>query len=183
MIRFRTSIEKKIQAVGVLLRAEDDRADRLRLLKLLYIADREALKDRGAPIVGGRVVAMDHGPLHSEVYDLIKGEHECEPEWSEFFAEDGNKVRLRRDPGRMELSAYEIEKLNEVSNRFRLSDTWQVANETHGFPEYVASYSEGTSRTIPLEKILAAVGFSDADIAAIRRDAENDLLFSKSFGL
>src|SRR5580704_14197102 len=115
MLRFRTSTEKKIEAVAVLLRAEGNRVDRLRLLKLLYIADREALKERGCPIVGGRVVAMRHGPLHGEVYNLIKGEHESDQLWSEHFSSEGNTLSLLKDPGRLELSPYEIEKLDRKS--------------------------------------------------------------------
>jgi uncharacterized phage-associated protein len=180
MIRFRTSTEKKIQAVAVLLRAEGNRTDRLRLLKLLYIADRESLKERGSPIVGGKVVAMKHGPLHSEVYNLVKGEHDSEQLWSEYFSSEGNTVTLLKDPGRLELSPYEIEKLIEVSNRHRLDDTWDVAEATHEFGEYLACYQEGTSRTIPLEKILAELGFSDSDIAAIRQDAEANLRLTKA---
>jgi uncharacterized phage-associated protein len=180
MLRFRTTTTKKIQAAAVLLRAEGNRADRLRLLKLLYIADREALKERGFPIVGGRVVAMDHGPLHSEVYSLVKGEHESEQVWAEHFSSEGNTVALLKDPGRLDLSPYEIEKLAEVSNRYRLTDTWAVADETHDFGEYVACYVEGTSTTIPLEKILGELGFTPDEIADIRSDAEDDLRMVKA---
>ena len=45
---FRFSTKKTIQAVGVLLRLAKGRIARLRLLKLLYIADRESLRDSAA---------------------------------------------------------------------------------------------------------------------------------------
>jgi len=51
-------IEKAIQATAVLLRQEGKRASRLRLLKLLYIADRNALQKTGSPILGSKIVAM-----------------------------------------------------------------------------------------------------------------------------
>lgn len=35
----------------------------LRMLKLLYLADRESLKETGHTITGDRVVAMEHGPV------------------------------------------------------------------------------------------------------------------------
>lgn len=57
-------VEKAIQAVGVLLRREGKRASRLRLLKLLYIADRISLQKTGTPILGSKVVALKHGPVH-----------------------------------------------------------------------------------------------------------------------
>ena len=64
---------KAVQAAAVLLRNEGTKMTRLRLLKLLLIADRKSIKEMGVPILGSKIVAMDNGPLHSEIYDLIKG--------------------------------------------------------------------------------------------------------------
>jgi len=58
----------------VLLKFEESREmDRVRLLKLLYIADRESIAQTGEPILGTKLVAMKWGPLHSKVLDLING--------------------------------------------------------------------------------------------------------------
>ena len=71
---FQFGTRKIVEAAAVLLRSsQHGRMGRLRLLKLLYIADRESLRETGRPIVGTKLVAMDLGPVHSEVYDLIKG--------------------------------------------------------------------------------------------------------------
>ena len=42
-IMFRFDFDKALQAAGVLLSLDGDRMERIRLLKLLYIADRELL--------------------------------------------------------------------------------------------------------------------------------------------
>ena len=74
MTIFRLDTRKTIEAAATLLRlAPYRRMSRKRLLALLYLADRESLKPTGRPIIGGRLVAMDYGPIHSEVYDFIKG--------------------------------------------------------------------------------------------------------------
>lgn len=73
-MHFPLKVDKTIQAVGVLFRAEGvQRANCMRLLKLLYIADRESIREVGRPITGGAVVAMERGPVLEEVYDLIPG--------------------------------------------------------------------------------------------------------------
>lgn len=155
----RRSQNKVIQAVGVLLSKEQTRRmDRARLLKLLYIAERESLKERGVPILGGRVVAMKKGPLHSEVYDLIKGEQVDVSQWMEFFQNVGYQIELVHVPSRDELSEYEINKLNEISDRYASKDAEEVVEETHSFVEYIKNYIENTSKTIPLDDILEAVG-------------------------
>ena len=98
---FRCKTEKAIQAAAVLLRlAADRRMSYLRLLKLLYIADRESLKRSLRPIIGSRPVAMKEGPLHSEVLDLVKGRHVDEPLWSEYIRRDRYEIELVKDrPG------------------------------------------------------------------------------------
>jgi hypothetical protein len=49
------SVPKTIQAIGVLLRQDGVRCmNYMRLLKLLYIADRETLRRTGRPIVARR---------------------------------------------------------------------------------------------------------------------------------
>jgi uncharacterized phage-associated protein len=147
--------------------------DRLRLLKLLYIADRESLAERGVPIIGGRVAALDNGPLHSDIYELIKGAHEDAVEWQRFLSNDGHVVLWAGDPGRLELSPFEIEKLTQVSDRLRSCDSWEVAELTHKFPEWTECHVAGSSKTIPMERILSSLGFSTADIDQIRNDAES----------
>lgn len=172
MIRFNASIDKQVQAAAVLIHLAGGRMDRLRLLKLLYIADRESLAERGAPIIGGRVVALDNGPLHSDVYDLIKGTHLNWSEWSRHFDNEGHVVAMKEDPGRLDLSPFEIDKLTEVSERYRPMDSWEVAEKTHDFPEWKESHSPGSSKTIPLERILAAAGFSAEEVRQIIAEAE-----------
>src|SRR5688572_28382921 len=50
----------------------------IRLIKLLYMADREAWTRYGRPITGDTYVAMEHGPVLSQTYDQIRAEGEAE---------------------------------------------------------------------------------------------------------
>ena len=55
-------IEKAIQAAGVLLEQhEHQQMEYIRLLKLLYIADRESVGETGRPILGSKIVARRKG--------------------------------------------------------------------------------------------------------------------------
>jgi len=44
----------------------------LKALKLIYLADRAHLLEYGAPILGDWYAHMDHGPVPSKAYDLLK---------------------------------------------------------------------------------------------------------------
>src|SRR6185312_10095771 len=71
----------------------------LKLLKLMYLADREALLRWGIPISTDRYVSMDHGPVVSNTYTLIV-EDMPKPVWAEFISPP--------------LGEYEIELLKEA---------------------------------------------------------------------
>src|SRR5688572_14417051 len=79
------NLAKTVQATAVLLQAAPgERMSYMRLLKLLYLADRRMMRETGSPITFDRVVAMKHGPVLSETYSLIKGEHPDAGVWSRF---------------------------------------------------------------------------------------------------
>lgn len=45
---------------------------RMNYTKLMYLLERRSLIENCAPVVGGRYVAMNNGPLISQVYDEVK---------------------------------------------------------------------------------------------------------------
>lgn len=152
-------VQKAIQVAGELLRFERNRMSYIRLLKLLYIADRDALRECGMPILGSRAVAMDNGPLHSDVYGLVKGIHERTAIWSQFFSTIGYQVETTKQPDNGLLSPYEITKLRQVSEKYAPFTDLDICKEmTHSFDEWTKNYKDGTSRPIPIEDIIDAVG-------------------------
>jgi uncharacterized phage-associated protein len=168
--------KKIVQAAGVLLRCRaKPQMSYLRLLKLLYIVDRESLKETGWPIVGTQPVAMDHGPVHSKVLDLVKGnarlDRQERQQWSNHIRTQQMDVILIRDPGTLSLSPYEIGKLREVCLRYEPVDKFELRDATHEFPEWERNYVKGSSRAIPLADIIREVGRAD-DLEEILADAE-----------
>jgi len=179
---FRFGTRKIVEAAATLLRAEAcRRMSYLRLLKLLYIADRESLRKSARPIVGTRPVAMDYGPVLSEVLDLVNGQHADEEIWSAFIRKDGYAVALEKDPGVLSLSKYEIEMLTSTAERYRDIDDWKIVEETHTFEEWKDNISQGTSTTIALEDIIRAVGRTD-DLPDILKEAKETVVLSRLVG-
>jgi uncharacterized phage-associated protein len=168
-------VDKTIQAIGVLFR--DDAVETMnymRLLKLLYIADRRSYEKTGRPIVGGRVYALERGPVLQEVYDLIKGEHLEMPLWCEHFRVHHYLLVMTKRPDVGELSPDEIETLKEVAAEHRERDEWKLVDYTHDLPEWKKNDPEQSSRLIPPRDILEAVGRGgDADkILAFAKETE-----------
>ncbi len=173
---------KAIQAAAILLDLERTRQmGYYRLLKLLYLADRSHLKDTGRPIIGGRLVAMDKGPLHSAVYDLIKKQHFAYQDWSRCFLVDGRNIEMIENPGNLELSKREIRTLRETSEKFADRDDEELGALTHGMAEYTQYHTGGTSTTIPLTAVIKSVGrTADADL--ILQDARETAVLDNIFG-
>ena len=127
---------------------------------------------------------MDYGPIHSEIYELIKGGNTDQKLWSTYFANDAFYVRLTHDPGVAALSRYETGILSDLSQKYMGYDDWDAANETRQFPEYVQAY-EGKSRrpiAINFGRLIEAVGHGP-DKAKITSDAAEKPFFDDLFSI
>ncbi len=152
----------------------------LRLLKLLYIADREWLAENGESITGDRAFAMKQGPVLSMVYDLIKGNGSKAGEWDDFIHTEGYAIELVADPGRGELSKGIVEKLADVTERYRNIDDWELSELTHEFKEW-ADHFKGSATLIPWQEILQAQNKPEM-VAIVERDEAARQVFDDVFG-
>lgn len=184
---FRFNVNKATQAAGVLLEREpDSRTNYMRLLKLLYIADRETLAERGRPITGSPAYAMERGPVLGLVLDLIKSLDPDSEQWMKFIRTDHYDVVLEQKPGNLDLSRAEIRKLQEVSDRYRNDDEWALVKICHELPEFkkndpLLENPPAKRKDIPLEDVLDAVGrLKDKD--AILSQVNEAIAFADFFG-
>ena len=173
--------QKAIQAAGVILRAEGKRTTRLRLLKLLYLAERKCVAETGRRLIGGKLVAMKNGPLHSDVLDLINGSHQSEPLWSKYFTAHGpREVALTDEPEVGRLSKYEIQTLTCIAEKHAALDDFAISELTHGFPEWRESFEDGESKVIPVELLVRSVCQAE-HVEQIIQDMTNTAAFDEFF--
>ena len=179
-MHLRFQFERTLQAAAYLLRLDGKRMAYLRLLKLLYIADRERLAEAGESITGDRAFARKHGPVLANVYDLIKGVGSRAGVWDDAIHTDGYAVELVADPGRGELSQAVVAKLAEVAERYRNVGDFELAELTHDFPEW-ARHFDGGSTPIPWEDILLSQGKPEM-VPLVSRDEAARQVFDDVFG-
>ena len=84
------------------------------------------------------------------------------------------------DPGRGELSRGIVEKLAEVTERYRNIDDWELSKRTHEFKEWIEHY-DGDSSPIPWQAILRAQEKSEM-VAVVERDEAARQVFDDIFG-
>ncbi len=63
--------DKAAHAAGLFLKLRGGSMSYLKLIKLLYLLDRESFKRWGQPVTGDQYVSMKLGPVLSRVRDLI----------------------------------------------------------------------------------------------------------------
>lgn len=166
MITFAFNSLKSLQATKVLLRNHHGRMDRIRLLKLLYIADREMLVQSGMTLTGSRAVAMKYGPVLEDLFRITaSGEIESSL-WGTEIQRDGHEVVLSStDAGVGKLTKGELRKLHELSKRYSDFTNEDLIEETHGFAEWAGVFDENHPDSAPAmtwEAALEAQGEYDS---------------------
>ena len=154
-IKFNFDAEKALHAMAYVVRALGH-VEKVKLMKLLYIADKEHFLEHGYPIAGDSQSAMPHGPVPSNTLDVLNGES-----LQDVFAilhQDDNTITLRHYPDKSRLTEDDERTLDRVLVEHGGKQTWTLRNETHEYPEYKEVYVEGSSRRIPYELMLKHSG-------------------------
>jgi uncharacterized phage-associated protein len=182
-MRLRFNERKATQSAARLLELRGGRMSYLKLIKLLYLADREALLRWGRPITTDRFVSMERGPVLSRLLDLVSdGDDPGTPcIWAKHISAPANfEVELTSEPGRDELSDAEIGLLDEIFKEHGKKNRWELVKLTHELPEW--KDPQGGAIPISVRDILRAGGKTDVEIAAIEDELEGVALAETVFG-
>lgn len=175
--------EKATAAAAFLLKLRGGQMSYLKLIKLLYLADREALHRWGFSITTDVFVSMDHGPVVSKIYDLITIDERMKPFWSTYISAPlgDYEVALRTEHvPQNQLSRAEEKLLTEIFGTYGTWDRWKLRDFTHDLPEW--HDPNGSSIPIQIEEILTAQGASDKEIKAIIKDLNAAETANNAFG-
>lgn len=164
---------KATEASALFLALRGGQMHYMKLIKLLYLADREALLKWGIPITTDSYASMDHGPVVSTIYNLIRRRVEG-PTWKEYITPpmgDGKEVALVRKVKLSRLSRAEEKVIKEVFGKYGRWNRYDLRDFVmHKLPEW--KDPEGTSIPITLSEILKAGGEGDDEIAAIEKELD-----------
>jgi uncharacterized phage-associated protein len=178
----RFDFEKSLQAAAYLLHLEEGRMPYSRLLKLMYIAERELLAQTAAPLSGDSYRASEDGPVLNRVLDLIKGKGSRSTEWECYIKRSGYAAKLVAEPGRGRLSGDVIDKLAEVYERYRDKGDWELRDLSRAFPEWKKNFTAAGPALIPLKDILEAQGESEETLNLLKEGEAVRQHMSKIFG-
>ena len=166
---FDFNVRKAAQVVSYLAnKNSNSRINILKVIKLVYLADRESILQTGFPIIDDDRVSMPHGPVNSMTLRFVKGELE-DGSWSALIKRYGRYEILANTSESTvdcdELSESEIGCLDKVWETFGHMDRYALRDWTHD-PRNVPEWTNpnGSSLPIPLRSIFEHLNCENADI-------------------
>ncbi len=183
LVGFRS--EKAAQICVYFTDAWGSRIDKLALIKLVYIAERESVRRRGRPMIYDECYSLKDGPICRSALDGINGHIDTDI-WSDYIHLDGKKdvysikdASLRLD----ELSESDLEILASIVDTHRGKSGGQLRQWTH-VPSNVPEYTEVTEKErlpITYSDIAIGVGIKHpADVAeGVREHRLSEAVFPR----
>lgn len=178
---------KAAQVATWFLRQGNGSMAHLKLIKLIYLAEREAMSKYGALITGDRFVSMDQGPVPSLTLSFLNGEkRNGDDGWDKWIsdkAEHQVELRVRAKTAELdELSEAELGLLNEVWGRFGHMNKWDLVDLLHD-PVHCAEWKDpdGSSTPIAYEQIFLALGKQPEIALALAERIEEQRAIDKLF--
>lgn len=163
---------KATQAAARLLRLRGGRMSYIKLIKLLYFADREALLLWGRPITTDVYVSMDNGPVVSQIYNLIREEDKpgSRGAWRQYISQskDFDVELLSENPPCDELSRAEENLLDKIFEKYGHLNRWDLVKLSHDLPEWQDPH--GSAFPIEYSDILRAEKKTIAEIFALEQE-------------
>jgi uncharacterized phage-associated protein len=169
MIEFKFDEVKTTQAAAFLLKKNGGKMNYMKLIKLLYLADREAISLWERPLTGDAYVSMDNGPVLSRVLDKINYGKvpSMKSYWHRYISRPASyNVSVIREPEFDELSKRETKLLEDIFEKYERYDQWEMVDICHKvLPEW--KNPNGTSIPIYPDDILKALNKTEMDIISI----------------
>lgn len=168
---------KVAQMSAIFAKKQGGNINILKLIKLLYLSDRESLAQHGMPISYDNPMSMDYGPMLSQTLDLIngfKGESDT-AKWDEWInnRKDSNVsvARLFEREDLDELSDFDLEAIESTWHKFGKLDQWELVEYTHKYcPEW--KDPKGSRYPIKDSEILIALGIPESEAIGLSEDIQ-----------
>lgn len=134
--------KKATQSLNYFARQNGGSIDKLKVIKLVYFADRYHLRKFGRPIVSGEYFAMEHGPVNSgtkDIADMTDFLGDREKEYASKFLKvlsDKHVIESSANVDMKVFSESDLEALAFTWKKFGKEDSFGLRDITHHYPEW-----------------------------------------------
>jgi uncharacterized phage-associated protein len=160
----------------------------IKLMKLLYLAERLSLQRYGEPLTGDKAFSMSHGPVLSMTLELINDSRPSSPGgWESWVSDRANHTVELADPSMirsaddlLHLSETDVEVLQETWEKFGHMEKFALVNYTHdNLPEW--RDPEDSSLPISYADIFRGVGMDEKTAARLAERLKEQQHIAASF--
>jgi len=168
-IRFPIKIDKLIQAVLWLLYHNNETMDKIKLIKLFFLADRAHLAKYGRPIAGGNYYNMDHGPVLSQLKDIL--DYQYDNQAGPFTLTKEHLIIAKEKPDDSTLSESDLKILDFIYRKYGHHPGWKLVDYTHKLQAY-QDYepSRGGRKDLPYEAFFLDLDQASQQMLDLIRD-------------
>lgn len=157
-------IKKLIQIVFFILKQNDLKLNYMKLVKILYLSDREALDTCGESITENNAVSMDQGPVLVELYNYIKNNYSDDSQllWNRYFKkEEYNLICINTDISNDEICDFEKDILTNIEKKYHDVSVWNIVKLVHN-PKICPEWKDPNGSSIPIRKneLLSQLGYT-----------------------
>jgi uncharacterized phage-associated protein len=151
-----------------LAKAPDRRLDRVKLMKLMYLADRTSFERYGATITGDDFASMEHGLVPSTTYAAVCGEGTAAGTWSQWVETRDEFVECLVadvDLDAVDLSRADVQIVDDLWAQHGSTDKWDLVKWVHlNCPEWIETTR---SRPVSLRDIGRALQMGEDELDGI----------------
>jgi uncharacterized phage-associated protein len=182
MTYFRFNEEKALSAILYIagqLKTNRKKPGFHKVFKIFYFADQKHLARYGCPIIGDYYVAMEHGPVPSRIYDIVKivrGDSIFNTEkYNDLFEVKNYFINPKKEPDMDEFSETDLECINESIEENMGLNFFTLKAKSHD-----NAYKKATrDDKIPYQEMARVAGADDEMVAYLETLSENELILSK----
>ncbi|MBP5710993.1 MAG: SocA family protein [Bacteroidales bacterium] len=171
------NFSKAINAVLYIIK-HIKRADFHKIFKILYFSDRDMLAQTGMMITGDTYIAMNDGPVPSNIYDIFKsvrgdGFFKNMSDLSSFIGvENWDIVVAKKDPDMGQFSKMDIKIIDNAIQKYGNLSWDEIREKSHDY----AWRSTTLNRPMSVKDMLIESGSDDGFIQYVKEEMELERL-------
>ena len=131
---------KAVQTLNFFALKEGGKINKMKAIKLIWLADRAHLRKFGRPLIADQYFAMPFGPVPSSTKDLAENNSflaDDEKKYrDEFISLKSYNVHSEREPDKIVFSQTDLEIMESIYENFGRIKEFELSEISHKYPEW-----------------------------------------------
>lgn len=173
--------QKVLEIITYLLSMNNNKMEKLKLIKELYLIDRLSIEETNMSITGDEYFSLPHGPILSNTLNILN-DIQNKNEWAEYLEiEPPYTIKLLKPFNNGMLSKKDMEYVKSISEKYSSWTAFQLRNYTHTLPEWKEPF--GSNRKIHFTDIMKALDKDEDEIKEAKEEYKNICELYESLGI